>query len=97
MRVSPLVPMVPLYSYLVKNEMVTMVPEVIKMSEKRTAQIAVRITPETKKILQQEADKLDWTVSKLAERILREWTTEAKERKSGSVQFIIQHNENINL
>lgn len=67
------------------------------MAEKRTEQIAVRITPETKKILQNEAERLDWTISKLAERILREWTEGAKEKSSGAIQFIISHNENINV
>lgn len=66
------------------------------MAEKRTEQIAVRITPETKKILQDEAGRLDWTISKLAERILREWTEGAKKKEGPSaIQFII-HNENIN-
>lgn len=67
------------------------------MPEKRTEQIAVRITPDTKRILQTEAQKLDWTVSKLAERILREWTEGAKQDSAGAIQFIISHNENINI
>lgn len=66
------------------------------MGEKRTAQIAVRITPETKNTLQKEADKIGWSPSKLAERILREWT-EGTKKNGGSIQFIIGHNENINL
>lgn len=66
------------------------------MTEKRTEQIAVRITAETKKTLQEEAQKLDWTVSKLAERILREWTEGTKKNGSSAIQFIIGHNENIN-
>ena len=46
------------------------------MEEKRTQQIAVRITPETKRILQEEAQKLEWSTAKLAEKILSEWTKE---------------------
>lgn len=66
------------------------------MNEKRTEQIAVRITPETKKILQEEAEKLEWSTAKLAEKILKEWTQTAK-HKGGSISFIIQKNENINI
>lgn len=66
------------------------------MSEKRTEQIAVRITPETKKILQQEAKRLDWSTAKLAERILSEWTKESK-TNNGAINFIIQNNNTINV
>lgn len=64
--------------------------------EKRTEQIAVRITAETKQILQEEASKLDWSTSKLAEKILREWTKTAP-KSNGSINFIIGSNENINI
>lgn len=66
------------------------------MNEKRTEQIAIRITPETKRILQEEAEKLEWSTAKLAEKILKEWTRTAK-LKGGSINFIIQKNENINI
>lgn len=68
------------------------------MNEKRTEQIAVRITAETKRILQEEAKKLEWTTAKLAEKILSEWTkqTNAKEN-GGAISFIIQNNQNINI
>lgn len=66
------------------------------MSEKRTAQIAVRITPETKKILQDEASKIGWSTAKLAERILSEWTSNNK-KTGGAISFIIQNNETINI
>jgi len=66
--------------------------------EKRTEQIAVRITPETKKRLITEAEKLDWTISKLAERILREWTENISEKDGpGAINFIIQQNKNIRI
>lgn len=64
---------------------------------KKTEYISLRLTADTKDILQQEANKLDWTVSKLAERILREWTEGAKKNSAGAIQFIISHNENINI
>lgn len=66
------------------------------MSEKRTEQIAVRITPETKKVLQEEAKKLDWTVAKLADKILSEWTKESK-KNNGAISFIIHNNNTINI
>lgn len=90
------IPMVPLISYKVKCNLVTMVPRGEYMSEKRTEQIAVRITPETKRILQEEAMKLEWSTAKLAEKILSEWTSKAAS-KGGSINFIIEKNENINI
>lgn len=66
------------------------------MSEKRTEQIAVRITSETKRILQEEAQKLEWTTSKLAERILSDWTKNRK-NNGGSINFIIEKNQIINV
>lgn len=66
--------------------------------EKRTEQIAVRITPETKDRLRVEAEKLDWTVAKLAERILREWTERTeKGETTGAINFIIGQNGNIRI
>ena len=65
--------------------------------EKRTEQIAVRITAETKRILQEEAQKLEWSTAKLAEKILSEWTKNAKENKNAAINFIIQNNQNINI
>ena len=68
------------------------------MAEKKTAQIAVRITEETKRILQEEAKKLDWSTAKLAEKILSEWTANVKaNEKQGAINFIIQNNKNINI
>lgn len=64
--------------------------------EKRTEVIAIRVTPETKRILQAEAERLDWTIAKLGEKILKEWTQTAK-IKGGSINFIIEKNENINI
>ena len=66
------------------------------MSDKRTEQIAVRITPETKRILQEEAGKLDWSTAKLVERILKDWTEKSKKGK-GAINFIISENNIINV
>lgn len=78
--------------------MITTVPKgADKMDDKRTKQIAIRITEETNKILQEEADKLEWSKAKLAEKILREWTKDVKNKKGSSLQFVIHHNENINI
>lgn len=66
------------------------------MNEKRTEQIAVRITPETKRILQEEAKKLEWTTAKLAEKILSEWTKKVTDT-NGAISFIIQNNNTINI
>lgn len=68
----------------------------LNMEEKRTQQIAVRITPETKRILQEEAQKLEWSTAKLAEKILSEWTKE-HHQNGGAINFIIHNNENINI
>lgn len=66
------------------------------MSEKRTEQIAVRITSETKRILQEEAKKLEWSTAKLAEKILSEWTKESH-GNGGAINFVIQNNKNITI
>lgn len=66
------------------------------MNEKRTEQIAVRITAKTKRILQEEAQKLEWSTAKLAEKILSEWTQKSK-NNDGAISFIIQNNNTINI
>lgn len=67
------------------------------MQEKKTKQIAVRITEETYKILETEAAKLEWTKAKLVEKILSEWTKAAHNENGGSIQFIINNNQAINI
>lgn len=68
------------------------------MNEKKTEQIAVRITAETKRILQEEAMKLEWSTAKLAEKILSEWTKQTNTKgNNGAISFIIQNNQNINI
>lgn len=67
------------------------------MSEKRTCQIAVRITPDTKKILEEEAKKLDWSITQLANKILTEWTKNEVTNGNGAINFIIHNNKVINI
>ena len=43
------------------------------MKEKKTAVITVRIPPSTKAVIDAEAEKKEWTASKMAEKILTEW------------------------
>ena len=76
-----------------------MVPKEVNgtMNEKRTTQIAVRITPETKEILEKEAAKLKWSVAKLANEILTEWTKKEAKDGEGAINFIIHNNKNINI
>lgn len=66
------------------------------MSEKRTKQIAVRITPETFETLDAEAKRLKWSVAQLANEILTDWTKNHKDH-GGAINFIIQKNETINI
>lgn len=65
--------------------------------EKRTEQLNIRISKTTMEIIENEAKKIGWTKASLAEKILKEWTEGVKENKKSSIQFIIHHNENINL
>lgn len=66
------------------------------MEEKKNEVITFRTTEKTKKILQEEARKIGWTTAKLAEKIISEWTIKRKET-GGSISFIIEHNETINI
>lgn len=66
------------------------------MENKRIKQIAIRITEETDEILEKEAKKLKWTKASLANEILTEWAKKSKET-GGSIQFIKNHIENINI
>lgn len=66
------------------------------MEDKRTDQLNIRVTPELTKILVEEAKKLDWSKTKLAEKILTEWATKRNEN-GGAINFIISNNQNINI
>lgn len=60
------------------------------MSEysKRTEQLNIRVTAEMKFILQEQAKKLDWAPTKLAEKILGEWTQKASKNQTSALEFI---------
>lgn len=66
------------------------------MGAKKTEQIGIRVTPETKKALETEAKKLEWSTAKLAEKILTDWTQRIT-TDGGAINFIIQKNETINI
>lgn len=66
------------------------------MEEKRTDQLNIRVTPELTKILTEEAQKLSWTKTKLAEKILTDWANK-RQGNGGAFSFIIQNNQNINI
>lgn len=51
------------------------------MDQKRTKQIAVRITEEVDKALEAEAKKHRWTKAALANMILEDWTKEIEKEK----------------
>lgn len=66
------------------------------MEEKKNEVITLRTTEKTKKILQEEAKKIGWTTGKLAEKIISDWTSKT-DKTGGSISFIIQNNEIINI
>lgn len=66
------------------------------MADKRTDQLNIRITAELTKILTEEAEKLDWSKTKLAEKILSDWAKKRNEN-GGAINFIISNNQNINI
>ncbi len=43
------------------------------MQSKKTEVLTIRITPETMQALQSEADKREWSKSKMAEKIISNW------------------------
>ena len=48
-------------------------------TEKKTAIMTIRMTDKTKKAIEEEAKKREWTPSKLAEKILTAWAEEKEE------------------
>ncbi len=43
------------------------------MKEKKTEVITIRVPPKTKAAIEREAEKREWTPSKMAEKILSTW------------------------
>ena len=66
------------------------------MNDKRTKQLNIRITPELEQILTDEAEKLEWKKTKLAEKILMEWANN-RHTNGGAINLIIHRNQNINI
>ncbi len=50
------------------------------MQSKKTEVLTIRITPETMAALQSEAEKREWSKSKMAEKIISNWAELQKER-----------------
>jgi len=64
------------------------------MKEKKSEVITVRVTPTTKRKIEAEAEKREWSASKLAEKILSSWVEQEEKQ---NINFIIQNNKNINI
>lgn len=54
------------------------------MKEKKTSVITVRIPPSTKEAIDAEAERREWTPSKMAEKILTEWAKRDESSDQGS-------------
>ena len=48
----------------------------MKEKAKKTAVMTIRMTAETKRAIDREAERRDWTPSKMAEKILSAWAAE---------------------
>ena len=48
----------------------------MKERAKKTAVMTIRMTAETKSVIDREAERRDWTPSKMAEKILSAWAVE---------------------
>lgn len=66
------------------------------MKEKKTEVVTFRTTPEIKKYLDEEAERLDRTPAWIADKIITEYVKQ-KKAPTQNVQFNINHTENINL
>ena len=54
--------------------MVTMyTKELMPMREKKTEVMTIRVTSKTKSTIEREAEKREWTPSKMAEKVLSTW------------------------
>lgn len=64
--------------------------------EKKTEVLTIRIPQSTKKIIEEEASKREWTPSKLAEKILTTWT-ESHDKNSIEITFLKNNISNIQI
>ena len=64
--------------------------------EKKTEVITVRVTSETKRAIEQEAERREWSTSKMAEKILSTWAQQKSDRDI-SVNFQQNTIQTINI
>lgn len=65
-------------------------------SEKKTEVLTIRLSQTTKKTIEEEAAKREWTPSKLAEKILTTWT-ETLDKNSIEITFLKNNISNIQI
>lgn len=69
----------------------------MKEKAKKTAVMTIRMTAETKRAIDREAERRDWTPSKMAEKILSAWALENAGRETESsdkdISVGFYHNE----
>ena len=53
----------------------------MKEKEKKVAVMTIRMTPGTKQAIEREAERHDWTPSKMAEKILSAWAEQQAQRE----------------
>ena len=56
----------------------------MKEKAKKTAVMTIRMTAETKRVIDREAERREWTPSKMAEKILSAWAMEQSEQESAN-------------
>ena len=69
------------------------------MKEKKTEVLTIRIPASTKDAIQREAEKREWSISKMAEKILSVWAQNQSVAKSDDNSINIHENtiQNINF
>lgn len=67
----------------------------MKEKAKKTAVMTIRMTTETKLAIDREAERRDWTPSKMAEKILSAWAREQSKRENEAVEE--SDNKDINV
>ena len=58
----------------------------MKEKAKKTAVMTIRMTAETKRAIDREAERRDWTPSKMAEKILSAWAREQSKGETESAE-----------
>lgn len=61
----------------------------MKEKSKQTEVITFRTSPETKAKLKEEAEKRDWTLAQLVERIVTAYTSENHQTKTQTINITI--------